>query len=333
VTDFGIARSLDVEHGFTQTGTVLGTSNYLSPEQAAGRPVTPATDIYSLGVVLYELLACEVPFRGDNLVVVAMKHVTEQPPDLRVLRPDVSPRLARAVEHALEKDPDLRFPSMDAFANELRRCRDALGGFDAEQTVVRGAPAVPPIAHQRARHRVGRLPLVLALTGLALVAAVVIALAFTVSGSPVHRHHNAGAGGGGTVTLSAVGNYDPEGSPDTHSNTASAATDGNPSTGWYTQTYASPEFGNLKQGLGLVVDARRSVALKRLAVQTPTPGFTAQVLAGDSSGGGFQPDSSAQSVGGNTTFTLNGATARYYVVWITRLPPGGKAEISEVTAG
>src|SRR5947208_16121842 len=112
VTDFGIARSLDVEEGVTQTGTVLGTSNYLSPEQASGQPVTPATDIYSLGVVLYELLTGEVPFRGDNLVVVAMKHVTEHPPSLVDQRLDVPARLARAVERALEKDPARRFPSM-----------------------------------------------------------------------------------------------------------------------------------------------------------------------------------------------------------------------------
>jgi eukaryotic-like serine/threonine-protein kinase len=330
VTDFGIARSLDVEHGVTQTGTVLGTSNYLSPEQAAGSPVTPATDIYSLGVVLYELLAGEVPFRGDNLVVVAMKHVTEHPPNLRRQRPDISPRLARAVERALEKDPDLRFPSMDAFANELRRCRDELAGFDAERTMVR-APAVAPIPPPRVRRRVGRLPLVLALAGLALVAAVVIAL--TLSGSPAHPHTNAGAGSGGLVKLSGVGNYDPDGNPDSHANTASAATDGNPSTDWYTQRYFSPDFGNLKHGLGLVVDAGRSVALERLTVQTPTPGFTAQILAGDSPDGGFQPDSSTQTVGGSTTFALNGAKARYYVVWITRLPPGGMAEIGEVTTG
>src|SRR6266576_4430588 len=73
VTDFGIARSLDVEHGMTQTGTVMGTGHYLSPEQASGQPVTPATDVYSLGVVLYELLTGEVPFPGENFVAVAMK--------------------------------------------------------------------------------------------------------------------------------------------------------------------------------------------------------------------------------------------------------------------
>src|SRR5689334_19251818 len=77
VTDFGIARSLDVEQGVTQTGTVLGTSNYLSPEQASGKPVTTATDVYSLGVVLYELLTAEVPFPGENFVAVAMKHLND----------------------------------------------------------------------------------------------------------------------------------------------------------------------------------------------------------------------------------------------------------------
>src|SRR6202008_541038 len=80
VTDFGIARSLDVEHGVTQTATVLGTSEYLAPEQASGEPVSPATDEYSLGVVLCELRTGEVPFTGENFVDVALRHVNEPPP-------------------------------------------------------------------------------------------------------------------------------------------------------------------------------------------------------------------------------------------------------------
>ena len=114
--------------------------------------------------------------------------------------------------------------------------------------------------------------------------------------------------------------------------TASAATDGNPSTDWYTQTYFSPNFGGLKSGLGLVVDAGHAVKLGTLTVSTPTPGFTAQVKAGPSRQGPFADDSAPQTVGATTTFHLTGATARYYVIWITRLPAGGKAEISEVTS-
>jgi hypothetical protein len=69
-----------------------------------------------------------------------------------------------------------------------------------------------------------------------------------------------------------------------------------------------------------------------LTVTTPTPGFTAEIQAGSGPTGPFSPDSSSQTVGASTTFTLNGTTAQYYVVWITQLPPGGRAEISEVTA-
>jgi serine/threonine-protein kinase len=336
VTDFGIARSLDVERGMTQTGTVLGTSNYLSPEQAAGEPVTPATDVYSLGVVLYELLTGEVPFRGDNLVVVAMKHVTEHPPSLLEQRADVPPRLARAVERALEKDPARRFASMDAFANELRRCRDELGGAEDERTLIRRTPLVAeprPVRRARAGRRPGgHLPVLLALAGLVLLAIVVAALLY--GGTSIgRRHHHNGGGTTNAVTLRAVGNDDPDGSPDTHANTAAAATDGNPGTDWYTQIYATPDFGNLKSGLGLVVDAGRQVKLSSITIHTPTPGFTAQIRAGSSQQGPFTDDSASQNVGSSTTFALRGATARYYVVWISRLPSGGKAEISEVTSG
>src|SRR5918912_1364210 len=126
VTDFGIARSLDVQ-GVTQSGAVLGTSNYIAPEQASGRPVDQTTDVYSLGVVLYELLTGEVPFPGESFVAVAMQHVSEPPPSLLEVRPDVPVCVVRAVGRALEKDPAERFPTMDAFAAELEACLAELG--------------------------------------------------------------------------------------------------------------------------------------------------------------------------------------------------------------
>ncbi len=86
VTDFGIARTME-EDGLTADGRVIGTTDYVSPEQALGRPVTGQSDLYSLGVVLYEMLTGEVPFSGENQVAVAMKHVREELPDVQVKRP------------------------------------------------------------------------------------------------------------------------------------------------------------------------------------------------------------------------------------------------------
>src|SRR3954462_15963537 len=112
VTDFGIAHAVDVD-GVTVTGTIMGTSNYIAPEQASGQPVDEQTDVYSLGCVLYELLAGEFPFEGDTFVAVAMRHLNDPVPSVRDVRPDVPARLDWAVQQAMSKDHDERFESMD----------------------------------------------------------------------------------------------------------------------------------------------------------------------------------------------------------------------------
>src|SRR6187397_466868 len=103
VTDFGIARTLDQE-GLTADGRVLGTTDYVSPEQALGHDVNGQSDIYSLGVVLYEMLTGDVPFHGENQVSVAMKHVREDLPDIAVRRPEVSASLASVLDRMTDKD-------------------------------------------------------------------------------------------------------------------------------------------------------------------------------------------------------------------------------------
>jgi eukaryotic-like serine/threonine-protein kinase len=124
VTDFGIAHAGDPQ--MTEVGSIVGTAQYLSPEQARGRAVGPQTDIYSLGVVLYEMLAGRVPFEGDSSVAIAMQHVSDEPPPLRALAPDVPESLALVVAHSMLKDPAQRYASADEFAADLDRVRRGL---------------------------------------------------------------------------------------------------------------------------------------------------------------------------------------------------------------
>jgi serine/threonine protein kinase len=330
VTDFGIARSLDVEHGVTQTGTVMGTSNYLSPEQASGKQVTPATDVYSLGVVLYELLTAEVPFPGDNFVAVAMKHLNDPPPDVLERRPDVPLRLASAIDRALEKDPARRFTSMDEFASELRQSVQELGSFDSQHTIIAPSPVLRESAPHRARARRPRWPLYLLL---ALIGAAAIAAgALTLGGSRGKHNGTSADATGSAMALAGVSGYDPQGTGGEHDADAPKATDGNASTFWYTEHYGSSAFGGLKNGVGLVLDAGHPAKLAQITVTSDTPGFTARIESGSSPSGPFAPVTGSKTVNASTAFALSGATARYYVVWITSLGSHASVDVNEVKA-
>jgi eukaryotic-like serine/threonine-protein kinase len=124
VTDFGIAR-----HGasqMTEAGSIMGTAQYLSPEQARGAPVTAASDLYSAGVVLYEMLTGKVPFNGDSAIEIAMKHVNEAPKPPSHLRPEVPPELDKVVLRALAKQPEDRYQTAEDFIEDLERVEAGL---------------------------------------------------------------------------------------------------------------------------------------------------------------------------------------------------------------
>jgi serine/threonine-protein kinase len=308
VTDFGIARSLDVPVGLTQTGTVLGTSEYISPEQATGRQVDARTDIYSLGAVLYELLAGQPPYTGDSFVAVAMRHVNDPVPSVTAARPDVPLRVDAALRRAMAKDPDDRFQTMDELVAELSACLEGLGDLDDDRTVI-VAPPVEPRARPRRRRRRWSPLVVLRVAG----AAVAVAVGAYYGVRRTDSDDGGGNGSGGPpVHLVASNAYDPQGDGQEHDEEVANATDGNIATFWETEDYrGSVTFGNLKDGVGIVFDA------------------------GPASTSGFTTVSQSQTVGRRTSFRLSVDPARrYYLLWITRLAPGyPRTHVNEVTAG
>jgi serine/threonine-protein kinase len=145
VTDFGIARAAD--SGMTEAGSILGTAQYLAPEQAKGQRVDERSDLYSVGIVLYEMLTGTVPFKGDSAVTVALKHVNEMAAEPAQLVPGMPYALNQIVLKAIAKDPDQRYQTADQFARDLRSAQVggplAAAAFDsgAEATRLMGAGA------------------------------------------------------------------------------------------------------------------------------------------------------------------------------------------------
>jgi eukaryotic-like serine/threonine-protein kinase len=323
VTDFGIARSVDLQ-SVTESGTVLGTSDYMAPEQASGGAVDAHTDVYALGVVLFELLTGRLPFAGENFVAVAMQHIHEPAPSVLDFRPDVPTRVALALERALAKAPNERFPSMSAFVDELRAARAGLGSDPADDSTAIVPAAQPPARPRPVRRKRAWpvLPLLLGLLALGGGAAGVLVLTRD-SSSPGND-----PSGGTAIRLAALADYDPEGGDGEHPERVEQAADGDPETYWTTERYQ--DFSATKSGVGLVLDAG-GASPAQVVVETTTPGFTARIDGGDQADGPFEPVSEEQQMTRSTAFTLKETDARYLVVWITGLPEG-VARINEVRA-
>ena len=149
VTDFGIARAA-ASPSVTATSVVLGTAAYMSPEQAQGKPVGPQSDLYSLGVVLYEMLTGALPFDAENPVALSLKHVNEPAPSPREANPEIPEALDAITLRLLAKDPADRYPSSAALADDLARIQAGLAPtvVDAEKTTLIAAP-LPPLPQDR----------------------------------------------------------------------------------------------------------------------------------------------------------------------------------------
>ena len=276
ITDFGIARSL-TEESLTLTGRVLGTTDYVSPEQALGNPVTGQSDVYSLGVVLYEALTGQVPFHADSPVAVAMKHVRDQPTDIRELRPELSAATAATVERAMEKDTSLRYPDAASFAAALEDVLaiEAARSGQAGGEVTSVINTLPPAKRRRVPLRL-RNPRRWA----ALVAVVVLIAAALVYLLVIRTHAGTEAPvREGPLTVvplaqNAATSYNPFGTEPENPHLAANLVDGDPTTSWSSAEYygGTLRHPSGQSGFGVYLDAAPGLDARAMQVLTTTPG-------------------------------------------------------------
>ncbi|HEV7482930.1 MAG TPA: protein kinase, partial [Solirubrobacterales bacterium] len=333
LTDFGISRQLE-QDGMTATGRVLGTTDYVAPEQAMGHGADPRSDIYSLGVVLYEMLVGQVPFHADSQVGVAMKHVNEDLPDVQQRRPEISAATALVVERSTDKDPHQRYQEVGEMIDDLSTALEVeaarAGSTTGEATSV--LDAVPPPKRQLPGRRRWSWA---AIALLVLVAAgVLVAVKFIGDGG--------GGGGalkdkGATVAISSATDYDPQGDGEEDPTTVNLTVDGNPTgTAWSTEHYDTDTFAGTKTGpdpgVGLYVTTKSPASPSKLVVRTPTPGWDAEIYATASEppeelSEWGEPIGEIADAGATVEADIDPpAPAKYFLIWFNKAAPARDQE-------
>ncbi len=364
VTDFGIAKAAGTSE-LTRAGAVVGTARYLAPEQVEGGPVDARTDVYALGLVLYEMLCGQTPFNGDNEIANAVARLRADPVPISITRPEVPRAVQDVVARALARAPGDR-PSS---AGEVR---DALAPFRRDThpdlTISRaltqprrtgpaqhteldvtptGAPApditqpdqVLTASSPRGGHRIAR-GIVMAL--LAMVGVVVLLVAFAGRGNQSGRTAGsssppAPAPAARTVPLriAAATDFDPP-PGDGQENPAQVARliDGRRDTFWSTEHYFSRDVGGKKSGVGVVLKLASPAAVRTVTVHGADTGWNASVYVYDQppqSAPSGTADGSGQNLGADATIAVTQPKqGQYVLLWITYLPPSGKLRIAEV---
>lgn len=332
ITDFGIARGAagtDLDEDLTQVGTIVGTAKYLAPEQVEGGEVDARTDVYSLGLVLYEALCGRPAFSEETELATALARTREAPLSPRQVRVDVPRDIEAVVMRALARNPVDRFAS----AAELRTALASLDVEAADPTPEAGIRLPAPEADRR---------FTISVAGV-IVVAVVVAMggfffAATETGRSVlesFRERLPGRDSAAPVAIAGADDFDPFGDGGEHGNEVGFAHDGDTSTVWRTDNYHTPAFGNLKPGVGLRLDLGRATTLERLTVETRNEPWDAEVYVGDGSAGSLdewgEPVTNRTGNTTRATFDLGGTEGQAVLLWITHLPASGQLEVAEVT--
>jgi serine/threonine protein kinase len=330
VGDFGIAKAAFRSKDITTTGSILGTVRYLSPEQARGLEPDHRSDLYALGVVLYELATGRPPFEAESAVATAMKHMNETPQTPRSLRAQIPRELDLTIMKSLNKDPAHRFESAADMAGTLMEAPAS----EVTTTFARPPDEGAPVAE-------GPSPTRAVLPVLLLVAAAVVAaiwLASVLSDRSPSRNNSpdtSNGGASGRLTIASAQDLDPYGDGEEHAEDVPLAYDGDTATAWETESYEDTLSLLGKRGLGLVFDLGESVQVAEVEV-TGCTDCEIQILAGDSledTETAYEAVAESGSADDVQTFDVDDFTAQYWVVWITSLPGGGggSATVSEVS--
>jgi serine/threonine-protein kinase len=351
VADFGIAKAVEdseperpsPSEALTGTGSIVGTAQYLSPEQVDGRAVDGRVDVYALGVVLYEMLCGRPPFTGDTDMAVALKHITTNPLAPRQVRAGIPRAMEEVVLRAMAKAPEARYQT----AAELQTALLSIDLGAGDPTGVVAAPPQPPRhdAAPRTDHTPPRgvppsfvqserrwmVPTV-AIVAVALTLGIVgILFARSDAGQRLLDNVTASDGQQATgqnaiPTPTPLAFDPPPGSGVEHDDELPFLVDDDPSTVWRTETYGNNRFGGLKPGVGVVLQLDAAHKLKELKVTSPTKGWTAEVVVAD--GPKTTRDAWGAAVDkktvadGTVTFDLGGRTGGAVLLWITDLGEG-----------
>lgn len=338
VADFGIAKAEDSTE-ITREGSLLGTASYLSPEQLEGTSVDRRSDLYALGLVLYECLVGRIPFEGDSGAAVALARLHMDPVDPRRYRADVPPSLATTVMRALRRDPAERFGDAAEFrAALLETAPPQPIAVAPVSPVTRNAPAEPVDAPGFGRSE--RRWLVPALGILMVAGALVVAgtLLRQNTGDPVIPPSTLPPPAE-APKIAAVSTYDPSGRGDPGENDflASAAADGVVETAWRTESYDTRTFFPGKDGVGLLAHLDRPSLIDSVTIVSSANGWSGEIHLvtadefPDPNAG--PPAATLTDVRSELKVPLGGVRADGLLLWITDLGDGDgsyRVEINEI---
>ena len=358
VTDFGIAKAAGGDD-LTRTGTVMGTARYLAPEQVNGRPTDPRTDVYALGLLMFEALVGHPPFGGDTDIATAMARLTTAAPAVRAERPEVSQALDDVIHRCLARQPAARFGSAAAVRDALDHARlDPTGAIPRPVmgparspgatgpsgvipvTPASGAPTGPtspqpvpvpttPAPRRRRRRRLTWLWVLLVVL-LAIgggVAAFLLVSDSSGSGSGSGSGDGASSAPSASTATFTASPFDPQGDGHESDDQVSNVSDHDPTTTWSTEQYANQLPDGDKSGVGLALALDGEFDVSKVIVDAQQGGWGASIYVSDKPVGELttlaewgDPRVTGSDLDASHTFDTGGVKGQSVLLWLTQLP-------------